>query len=45
MTRKYEQSLAAPGSRAGALACLTGIAARKSIEQKASVRIDQLVRV
>jgi predicted dehydrogenase len=32
-----------PDSRAGALACLTGIAARKSIETKKPVRISQLV--
>ena len=35
-----------PGSRAGALACLTGIAARRSIEQGGRpVRIDELVRI
>jgi predicted dehydrogenase len=32
-----------PDSRAGALACLTGIAARKSVELKKSVRISELV--
>ena len=32
-----------PDSRAGALSCLTGIAARKSIEEKRTVRIDELV--
>lgn len=32
-------------SRAGALACLTGIAARKSIELKRPVRISELVKV
>jgi hypothetical protein len=33
-----------PDSRAGALSCLTGIAARKSIEEKRTVRIADLVR-
>jgi predicted dehydrogenase len=37
--------LALPGSRAGALSCLTGIAARKSIQQQRSVKISELVRV
>jgi predicted dehydrogenase len=37
--------LALPGSRAGALSCLTGIAARKSIEQGRAVRIANLARV
>lgn len=36
--------LALPGSRAGALSCLTGIAARTSIDERRSVRIDELVR-
>jgi predicted dehydrogenase len=36
--------LALPGSRAGALSCLTGIAARKSIDEGRTVRIDELVR-
>jgi predicted dehydrogenase len=35
--------LTLPDSRAGALSCLTGIAARKSIEEKRTVRIDELV--
>ena len=34
-----------PGSRAGALSCLTGIAARKSAELKRPVRISELGRV
>lgn len=34
-----------PDSRAGALACLTGIAARTSIEQQRSVKIAELVRL
>lgn len=33
----------AAGSRAGAMACLTGIAARKSIETGKSIRIEDLV--
>ncbi len=33
------------GSRAGALSALTGIAARRSIEGKRPVRIDELVRI
>jgi predicted dehydrogenase len=33
-----------PDSRAGAMSCLTGIAARKSIEEKRSIRIADLVR-
>jgi hypothetical protein len=34
-----------PDSRAGALSCLTGIAARKSIEEKRAVKIDELVKL
>ncbi len=34
-----------PDSRAGAMSCLTGIAARKSIEEKRSIRIADLVRL
>jgi predicted dehydrogenase len=34
-----------PDSRAGAMSCLTGIAARKSIEQKRAIRISDLVRL
>ena len=34
-----------PDSRAGAMSCLTGIAARTSIEQKRPVRIGDLVRL
>lgn len=37
--------LALPGSRAGAMACLTGIAARRSIEQGRPVRIADLVNL
>jgi predicted dehydrogenase len=34
-----------PDSRAGAMSCLTGIAARKSIEEKRPVKIADLVRL
>ena len=34
-----------PDSRAGAMSCLTGIAARKSIEEKRAVKISELVRL
>ena len=34
-----------PGSRAGAMSCLTGIAARKSVEQKRPVKIADLIRL
>jgi hypothetical protein len=34
-----------PDSRAGALSCLTGIAARKSVELQRPVKISDLVRV
>ncbi len=34
-----------PDSHAGAMSCLTGIAARKSIEEKRSIRIADLVRL
>ena len=34
-----------PDSRAGALSCLTGIAARKSIEEKRAVKISDLVKL
>lgn len=37
--------LALPGSRAGALSCLTGIAARKSIQQNRPVKLADLVRI
>ena len=33
-----------PDSRAGAMSCLTGIAARKSIEEKRAIRISELVK-
>ena len=34
-----------PDSRAGALSCLTGIAARKSVESKRPIRLSELVRL
>jgi predicted dehydrogenase len=34
-----------PDSRAGAMSCLTGIAARKSIEEKRAVKVSELVRL
>jgi predicted dehydrogenase len=34
-----------PDSRAGAMSCLTGIAARKSVEQKRPIKIADLVRL
>ncbi len=37
--------LALPGSRAGALSCLTGIVARKSIQQNRAVKISELVKI
>lgn len=37
--------LALPDSRAGAMSCLTGIAARTSVEQRRTVRIADLIRL
>ena len=34
-----------PDSRAGALSCLTGIAARKSVEEKRALKISELIRL
>jgi predicted dehydrogenase len=34
-----------PGSRAGALSCLTGIAARRSVEQNRTIKISELVKL
>ena len=34
-----------PDSRAGAMSCLTGIAARKSVIEKRAVRIGDLVKI
>jgi hypothetical protein len=42
---KVPKHLELPGSRAGALSCLTGIAARKSIDEKRTVHIDELVKL
>jgi len=39
------QYMRLPDSRAGAMSCLTGIAARKSIEQGQSIRIKDLARL
>jgi hypothetical protein len=37
--------MALPDSRAGAMSCLTGIAARTSVEQRRTVRIAELLRL
>lgn len=42
---KVPEHLKLPDSRAGAMSCLTGIAARTSIEQKRPVKISELVRI
>lgn len=34
-----------PGSRAGAMSCLTGIAARTSVEQRRPVKIAELIKI
>jgi hypothetical protein len=34
-----------PGSRAGAMSCLTGIAARKSVDEGRIIKIADLVRL
>jgi hypothetical protein len=34
-----------PGSRAGAMSCLTGIAARKSCDEGKPIRISDLVKI
>jgi predicted dehydrogenase len=39
------EHLKLPGSRAGAMSCLTGIAARHSIDQKRPVKISELVKL
>ena len=43
--KEVPDHLQLPGSRAGAMSCLTGIAARTSIEQKRSVKIDELIKL
>jgi predicted dehydrogenase len=42
---KVPEYMRLPDSRAGAMSCLTGIAARKSVEQKRPIRIADLVRL
>ena len=42
---KVPEHLKLPDSRAGAMSCLTGIAARTSIEQKRPLKISELVRI
>ncbi|MDQ3797821.1 MAG: Gfo/Idh/MocA family oxidoreductase [Acidobacteriota bacterium] len=42
---KVPDYLKLPGARAGAMSCLTGIAARTSVEQKRPVKIRELVRL
>ena len=42
---KVPEYMRLPDSRAGAMSCLTGIAARKSIEQKRPVRVRELIRL
>lgn len=39
------EHLKLPDSRAGAMSCLTGIAARTSIEQKRPIKIRELIRI
>ena len=34
-----------PDSRAGAMSCLTGIAVRKSVDEKRAIRIADLVKL
>ncbi len=43
--KEVPDHLQLPGSRAGAMSCLTGIAARTSIEQKRPVKISELIRI
>jgi predicted dehydrogenase len=42
---KVPEHLKLPDSRAGAMSCLTGIAARTSIEQNRPVKINELIRL
>ena len=42
---KLAPHLNLPGSRAGAMSCLTGIAARKSMDAGKPVKISDLVRI
>jgi len=41
----FSEHLRLPDSRAGAMSCLTGIAARTSIEQKRPITIGELVKI
>jgi predicted dehydrogenase len=43
--RQAPDHMKLPDSRAGAMSCLTGIAARKSIEEKRAVKIGDLVKL
>ena len=43
--RQAPDHMKLPDSRAGAMSCLTGIAARKSIEEKRAVKISELVKL
>ncbi len=43
--KEVPEYLRLPGSRAGAMSCLTGIAARTSIEQQRPVKITELIRL
>ena len=43
--REVPAHLALPGSRAGAMSCLTGIAARRSCEENRPITISDLVRL
>jgi len=44
-TAEVPSHMRLPGSRAGARSCLTGIAARKSVDEHRPVRIAELVRL
>ncbi len=43
--RQVPAHMRLPDSRAGAMSCLTGIAARKSVEQKKPIKISDLVKL
>ena len=43
--KEVPDHLQLPGSRAGAMSCMTGIAARTSIEHKRPVKISELIRL
>ena len=44
-TANVPEYMKLPGSRAGAMSCLTGIAARHSIDQKRPIKISELVKL